>query len=249
MAFLQTSSKPWFPNDFKLASTKEYCIAPDIAHIVKTTSLLESRADQYSDYLRAVFTGRDRKWLSAIDQWNSEERQHGVVLRLLCEALPSDYDFESLMKEYTDRVPYHAVDGQSVRGSVAAELVARCFVEASASTFYRVLADATTDKTHRAIFITLSKDEARHFGMFTTMLMAEETHNQQLSLWQKIKAVGSRLFELEDAQIMEPLPLWQLALQVIPPQNSLYAVNLIDILAICIVTIAGNILSILFAYS
>ncbi|MBX2864162.1 MAG: ferritin-like domain-containing protein [Leptolyngbyaceae cyanobacterium MAG.088] len=202
MAFLPTCPNPWRPTDFNLSRTKEYSIEPDIAHIVKTTSLLESRADQYSDYLRAVFKGRDRTWMSAIDQWNSEEHQHGVVLRRLCEALPSDYDFESFMAEYTENVPYHDVDGQSVRGSVAAELVARCFVEASASTFYRVLADATTDKTHRAVFITLSKDEARHFGMFETMLAAEETQHQQLSLWQKIKAVSSRLFELEDAQIM-----------------------------------------------
>lgn len=202
MAFLQTCRKQWCPSDFNLSRTKDYCIEPDIAHIVKTTSLLESRADQYSDYLRAVFKGREHAWLSAINQWNSEEKQHGIVLRLLCESLPSNYDFDHLMEEYTNRVPYHDTDGQSVRGSVAAELVARCFVEASASTFYRVLADATPDRTHRAIFITLSKDEARHFGMFETMLAAEEKYNNQLSLLQKIKAVCSRLFELEDAQIM-----------------------------------------------
>ena len=57
-----------------------------------------------------------------------------------------------------------------MRGSVADELVARCVVEALASTFYRVLRDACADALGRRLLATLSQDEARHYGMFAAML-------------------------------------------------------------------------------
>ncbi len=81
-----------------------------------------------------------------------------------------DFDFDWCMSKYEALVSYHAPTGESVRGSVAAELVSRCVVEALASTLYRVLADSSLDRNVIAAYSALAQDEARHYGMFLRML-------------------------------------------------------------------------------
>jgi len=105
------------------------------------------------------------------------------------------------MDAYLDGVAYHDCDGHSVRGSIAGELVARCIVEALASTFYRVLRDACRDETGRQILHTLALDEARHYGMFRALLDAE-CAQRKLTLRQRLRTGLGRMLELSDDQIM-----------------------------------------------
>lgn len=201
MPFLKPAARPWRATDFNYSRVMPYQFDADLLHILRTTALVESRADQYGDYLRAVFATRGADWREAIDRWNHEEAEHGRALRRLCEAADAPFAFDRHMRAYLDGIAYHACDGRSVRGSIAGELVARCIVEALASTFYRVLRDGCRDETGRAMLHTLALDEARHYGMFHAMLRAE-TAQSPLSRWRRLRVGLGRMLELSDDQIM-----------------------------------------------
>jgi rubrerythrin len=201
MSFLKPAARPWRATDFNYSRVVPRQFDADLLYILRTTALVESRADQYGDYLRAVFATRGAIWREAIDRWNHEEAEHGRALRRLCETVGAPFAFDSHMRAYLDGVAYHACDGRSVRGSIAGELVARCIVEALASTFYRVLRDSCGDETGRAVLHTLALDEARHYGMFHAMLQAE-TAQSPLSRWRRMRVGLGRMLELSDDQIM-----------------------------------------------
>jgi len=201
MSFLKPAARPWRATDFSYSRVDSDAFDPALLYILRTTALVESRADQYGDYLRAVFAARGAPWREAVDQWNREEREHGRALHRLAEAAGGGFAFERVMDAYLDGVAYHDCNGHSVRGSIAGELVARCIVEALASTFYRVLRDTCRDETGRQILHTLALDEARHYGMFKTLLDAE-CAQQRFGLWQRLRTGLGRMLELSDDQIM-----------------------------------------------
>jgi tRNA isopentenyl-2-thiomethyl-A-37 hydroxylase MiaE len=198
-AFIKPSPNHWKPDDFDLSNIS---VDESLLHITKTICLLESRCDDYADYLLAIFRDRDENWTSAIRLWNAEECQHGVTLRKVCESRDQGFDFGKSMAQYEALVSYHAPTGESVRGSVAAELVSRCVVEALASTLYRVLADTATDSQVSTVYSALAQDEARHFGMFLKMLNAEAIDDPTLGFRARCSFALKRMLELEDAQIM-----------------------------------------------
>lgn len=201
MAFIKPARQPWQCSDFGLQRARPPATDPALLHVLKTTCLVESRADDYADYLRAVFAPRGLEWIRAIDQWNLEERRHGLLLRAMAEAAQPGFDFEAAMEAYRDAVDYHPCDGRSVRGSIAAELLSRCVVEALATTFYRVLHDAVADQTWRAGFAALAQDEARHYGMFDAMLACEHRQGRRLGTLRRLWIAARRMLELDDEQI------------------------------------------------
>ncbi len=197
MRLLRPAANPWTPADLLAAAAVPR--APDAAvlHVLKTTALVESRADDYADYLRAVFADCGLDWIRAIDGWNLEERRHGELLSALATRLDPCFDPAAAMEAYRDGVDYHPCDGRSVRGSIAAELVSRCVVEALASTYYRALHDACGDPLLRAALAALARDEARHYGMFRAMLQSQ----RRLPRWRRALIGLRRMLELSDAQI------------------------------------------------
>lgn len=197
--FITPSPNHWKPDDFDLANVR---LSGSLLHITKTICLLESRCDDYAEYLQAIFRDRDEAWTSAISRWNFEECQHGVTLRAVCEAGDQDFDFDDCMSKYESLVSYHAPTGDSVRGSVSAEMVSRCVVEALASTLYRVLADSTLDRNASTVYSALAQDEARHYGMFLKMLNAEAKANPKIGVLARCRFALQRMIEFEDAQIM-----------------------------------------------
>lgn len=201
MPFLKPAARPWQATDFAWSRVAPEQLDAGLLHILRTTALVESRADHYGDYLRAVFAIRGAEWRDAIDTWNREEREHGRALRRLCEAAAGGFAFDRLMQAYLAGVDYHPADGVSVRGSIAGELIARCIVEALASTFYRVLRDSCADATGRAVLHTLALDEARHYGMFAALL-DDECQRTRVTLWQRLRVGIGRMRELGDDQIL-----------------------------------------------
>ena len=197
--FIRSSPNHWKPDDFDLSNVN---LGESLLHITKTICLLESRCDDYAEYLQAILRDRSDAWTSAISRWNFEECQHGVTLRAVCEAGDHDFDFDLCMSRYESLVSYHAPTGESVRGSVAAEMVSRCVVEALASTLYRVLADSTLDRNASAVYSALAQDEARHYGMFLKMLNAEREKNPRIAILARCRFALQRMIELEDSQIM-----------------------------------------------
>jgi hypothetical protein len=199
MSFIKPLPKHWKPADFDLSGAEP---GEPVLHISKTVCLLESRCDNYAEYLRAIFREREQKWSAAIDRWNFEECQHGELLRDLCESSDAAFRFGPSMANYESMVSYHAPTGQSARGSAGAELVCRCVVEALASTLYRVLADAVDDPDCRRVYSALAQDEARHFGMFSKMLNAEAAATGRLGFFARCAHAIRRMIDLEDGQIM-----------------------------------------------
>ena len=197
--FIRSSPNHWKPDDFDLSNVN---LGKSLLHITKTICLLESRCDDYAEYLQAILRDRSDAWTSAISRWNFEECQHGVTLRAVCEAGDHDFDFDVCMSRYESLVSYHTPTGESVRGSVAAEMVSRCVVEALASTLYRVLADSTLDRNASAVYSALAQDEARHYGMFLKMLNAEGEKNPRIAILARCRFTLQRIIELEDSQIM-----------------------------------------------
>lgn len=198
-SFIKPLPNHWRPADFDLAAA---AINQPVQHIAKTVCLLEARCDDYAEYLRLIVADRSPQWSDAINQWNAEECQHGEVLRLLSEAADPAFQFDSLMERYTSLVSYHLPTGRSVRGSLSAELVSRCVVEALASTLYRVMAEATDQDDSRRVFTALARDEARHFGMFLRMLNAEAEVIGRIGVVVRCRYAIRRILALEDEQIM-----------------------------------------------
>jgi hypothetical protein len=197
--FIRSSLNHWKPDDFDLSGVR---LTEPLLHITKTICLLESRCDDYAEYLQALFRDRTDDWTSAIIRWNFEECQHGVTLRNVCEAGDQNFDFDYCTSKYKSLVPYHAPTGESVRGSVAAEMVSRCVVEALASTLSRVLADSSFDPNVVAVYSALAQDEARHYAMFLKMLNSEVKANPRIGVLARCRMALQRVVELEDAQIM-----------------------------------------------
>jgi hypothetical protein len=202
MSFLVPASQPLRLGDFRMRSAPGLQADPGLLAILKTTTLVESRADQYAEYLHSVFWPRDRRWREAIERWNSEERQHGALLRQIVAAAEPTFEFDSAMQAYAATVPYHLCDGRSVRGSIAGELVARCVVEALASTFYRALRDSLATSVPGAALAALARDEARHYGMFVAMLREEQEGPHALGRWRRCWIGLRRMTELGDQQII-----------------------------------------------
>ncbi|MEO7936806.1 MAG: ferritin-like domain-containing protein [Dokdonella sp.] len=205
MSFLKPALLPIRLCDFPMQNISELAADEELMAILKTTALVESRADRYAEYLHAVFRDRDGRWREAIEQWNAEERRHGELLRKLVVAADPGFDFDAAMHVYEAKVSYHACDGKSVRGSIAGELVARCVVEALASTFYRALNEShatTNPSAATAALAALARDEARHYGMFVAMLREEQKSPNALGRWKRCWTGLRRMTELGDQQII-----------------------------------------------
>ena len=82
--FIRQSPNHWKPDDFDLSNVN---LAESLLHITKTICLLESRCDDYAEYLQAILRDRSDAWTSAISRWNFEECQHGVTLRAVVDRL------------------------------------------------------------------------------------------------------------------------------------------------------------------
>jgi Mn-containing catalase len=191
-------------NSFKTNSQKSIQtrqLSQNIQHIIATTALLESRAALYGDYLLATFAKKDARWLDGVRQWTNEETSHGKMLSHIAMQLGMHSPPEALLARYLADVPYHDNNGVSVRGSVGKELVARCVVEALASTYYRALADSVCEPTTHGTLTFLAQDEARHFGMFRRMLIEERNTDRQLTNFAIITAALKRMMALGDEQI------------------------------------------------
>jgi hypothetical protein len=175
-------------------------LSPAVLHLVRTACIVESRSNLYAGYLSSVF--RHRGWEARFERWGAEESTHGQSLRAWLAKEDPSFDFERCMTRYLETVPYHAEDGRSVYGSEQAELVARCFVEAMAATYYQAVgAGAEGSPSLQALCRKLAGDEARHYTMFRGLL--EELRRQEgVRRLEAVQVVWRRLCALDDEQIL-----------------------------------------------
>lgn len=194
------SLKKWDIQELNLTLFNREQVSSELIDIIKATCLIESRADLYSSYLLSVFSSKN-EWHKLIYIWNLEERQHGEALKKWSQLVDPDFNFEELYKKYTQAVQYHSETGVSIRGSIANELIARCVIEALASAYYAAIRDRTQEPLLYDICDRLSKDEARHYGMFYKFLK-EVQKTEKIHIFRKLLVLAKRVFELEDDQII-----------------------------------------------
>ncbi|MDA0338705.1 MAG: ferritin-like domain-containing protein [Proteobacteria bacterium] len=183
---------PW--QDFDAAK-----VNADVLQVIKTAALVERNGADYGLYLANVFAG-DTEFCTAAERWATEEEQHGAALGRWAERADPDFDFQTAFSRFKElyRIPVEAT--QSVRGSRAGELCARCVVETGTSSFYSAIRDAVEEPVLRAICKKIAADEFRHYKLFATHL-ARYLSRESMPTWQRLKVVVSRFRETSDDEL------------------------------------------------
>jgi rubrerythrin len=140
-------------------------VTPDMLRIVKAAALVERNGADYGQYLTNVFAD-DAAFCAAAAKWAKEEEQHGRALGRWAELADPDFKLDEGFARFTSmyRIPVNATE--SVRGSRAAELCARCVVETGTSSLYSALRDAADEPVLKAICKNIAVDEFKHYRLF-----------------------------------------------------------------------------------
>lgn len=155
----------WTLDDIRWSDFDPSKVDADILCVVKAAAMVEFNAPDYVTYLCNVFHDRpDMKEL--LRRWGAEEIQHGQALARWAELADPGFDFKAAFKRFQVgySIPVEAV--QSVRGSRAGELVARCVVESGTSSYYTAIKDASDEPVLRQIAANIAADEFRHYRLF-----------------------------------------------------------------------------------
>jgi len=174
-------------------------VDPDLVKVVKAAAMVEYNGGAYAAYLCGIFHG-DAPFQSVIRDWSMEEVQHGAALARWAKLADPSFDFDDCFQRFTKgyKVPLGATD--SVRGSRAGELVARCIVETGTSSYYTALMDATDEPALKAICRRIAADELRHYKLFYQHL---DTYLQldKIGPWRRLRIALSRITESEDDEL------------------------------------------------
>ena len=189
----------WSPEDIPWDQFDRSRIDPEIVPIVKAASMVEANALDYLTYLRNVFHDDDRI-KKAVEGWAKEEVQHGEVLGRWAAMADPEFDYDACLTRFTEgfRLPLEAEE--SVRGSRAGELVARCIVETGTHTYYSALRDTVDEPVLKAICGRIADDENAHYRMFHRHLN-RYIAAERLSRWQRVRVALGRIAEAEDDEL------------------------------------------------
>jgi rubrerythrin len=174
-------------------------VDPEIVKLVKAAAMVEFNGGDYATYLNRVFAD-DPEFQSVASTWAQEEVQHGQALARWARLADPSFDFASAFKRFTDGYSIDVDVEQSIRGSRAGELVARCIVETGTSSYYSALQEATEEPVLKAICRNIAADELRHYKLFYTYLQ-RYLEREGLSGWERLKVTLRRLGESEDDEL------------------------------------------------
>ena len=127
----------------------------------------QRNGDDYGVYLRRVFAD-DPDFIEKVNEWVLEENQHGMALGRWSQLADPGWNFEAAFARFKAgyHLPHYTTTLQSVRGSQAGEMMARCIVETGTSSYYTALKDATAEPVLRQICAKIAADELRHYKLF-----------------------------------------------------------------------------------
>lgn len=143
---------------------------PDIVAVVKAAALVEVNGGAYAAYLCRVFA-EDTEFQALVLRWAEEEVQHGEALGRWASLVDPSFDFPAAVARF--RAGFTLPEppaGGSPRGTLSAELVARCVVETGTSSFYSAIGEATGEPVLRFLCRHIAADEFRHYKLFHTHL-------------------------------------------------------------------------------
>ncbi|MEQ9061840.1 MAG: ferritin-like domain-containing protein [Gammaproteobacteria bacterium] len=155
----------WTLDDIDFSRLEPALVEPDLLAAVKTAALVEANSADYVEYLHNVFPDDD-DFRAAATHWGVEEAQHGAALGRWAELVDPGFDFAASLALFraTYSLPLDVSD--SVRGSRAGELLARCVVESGTCSYYSALRDHTREPVLRQICHHIAQDEAQHYQLF-----------------------------------------------------------------------------------
>ena len=174
-------------------------VTPDLLAVVKAASLVEANAADYVTYLERVFAD-DADFRAAAEAWGREEEQHGAALGRWAEMADPDFSFEKSLALFRQgyRIPLDAE--QSIRGSRAGELIARCVVETGTSSFYSAIRDATDEPVLKDICRRIASDEFFHYRLFHKHFRRYQAQ-ERLGPLARLKVALGRAEEAEDDEL------------------------------------------------
>lgn len=166
---------------------------------VKAAALVEFNAHDYAYYLANVFPD-DADFKAATEYWAEEEVLHGVALGRWASLADPTFDFEGAIKRFREGYSLPLDVQQSVRGSRAGELVARCIVEVGTSSFYTAFGQAMPEPVFRKICQRIAADEFRHYKLFYTHLK-RYLQKDGIGKLQRLRIALGRIAESEDDEL------------------------------------------------
>ncbi|MBU6497474.1 MAG: ferritin-like domain-containing protein [Rhodospirillales bacterium] len=172
---------------------------PDIVPLVKAAAMVERNGTDYGVYLNRVFAD-DPDFRAAVENWVTEEVQHGEALGRWAMLADPGWDFAAAFARYRAgyQIPLDAT--ASVRGSRTGELIARCMVETGTSSYYTALAEATHEPVLREVCQLIAADEYRHFKLFYDH-MRRYLGREHISFARRLRIAFGRIGESEDDEL------------------------------------------------
>lgn len=165
---------------------------------VRAASLVEFNAPDYVSYLCNVFSDSE-EIQNDIRQWGKEEAQHGRALAKWARMADGDFDFDDAFDRFREIQGIQTDAIESVRGSRAGEMIARCVVESGTSSFYTAIKDSTQEPVLKQIATYLAADEFAHYRLFYEAYKKYE--GELPSTWQRLKIAVGRVNEADDDEL------------------------------------------------
>lgn len=189
----------WTLDDVAWSALEPEAVDPELLEAVKAAALVEANSADYVRYLHNVFVD-DPAFREAASYWGVEERQHGDALGRWAEAVDPNFDYEQSLARFRAgyQIPIDAA--QSVRGSRAGELVARCVVESGTCSFYSAIRDRTAEPVLKQIAGFIAQDEARHYRLFKTHL-ERYLAVRKLGFFERCRIAYARIAEADDDEL------------------------------------------------
>ena len=174
-------------------------VDPEILRNIKAAALVERNGGDYGIYLGRVFAD-DAAFMGDVQNWVVEEVQHGMALGRWARLADPSWDFDAAFERFRTgyKLPLHV--SESVRGSQAGEMIARCIVETGTSSYYSALKDATDEPVLKQICTHIAGDEFRHYKLFFDHLH-RCLERDRLSRWSRLRIGWGRLAESEDDEL------------------------------------------------
>jgi hypothetical protein len=191
--------KHWQMDDVSWGAFDPGKVDPDIVKLVRAAAMVERNANDYTTYLCNVFAD-DPDFCQAAHHWAAEEVQHGDALGRWAEMAAPGWDYPASFARYRDGYKIDLTAQNSIRGSLAGELIARCMVETGTSSYYSALADATAEPVLKQVCLLIAADEYRHFKLFYDH-MRRYLQREKLNVWQRFKIALGRVGESEDDEL------------------------------------------------
>lgn len=165
---------------------------------IKAAALVEFNAPDYVSYLCNVFSDSE-KIQADIRQWGREEAQHGRALARWAKLVDASFDFDDAFERFRHIQGIQTDAIESVRGSRAGEMIARCVVESGTSSFYTAIKDSTDEPVLKQIVTYMAADEFAHYRLFYEAYKAYE--GELPSVWRRLKIAVGRVNEADDDEL------------------------------------------------